>query len=130
MTSIPEFERRFTNELLPWQVSRKPFDFNQEFVSWIHRRYLPIALSKDAKEIERWQAMQWLNKARFGEERYEDALLQWHVFQAEAFKAEEADQQAQARRAELNSPDFDPNTPEAIAVRERVREMLKKQGLL
>ena len=130
MASIPEFERRFTNDLLPWQVSRGSFDFNQEFVSWIHRRYLPIALSKDSKEIERWQAMQWLNKARFGEERYEDALLQWHVFQAETLKAEDAEQERQARQAELNSPDFDPNTPEAIAARNSVREMLRKKGLL
>lgn len=130
MTSIPEFERRFTNQLLPWQLSRQPFHFHQEFVTWIHRRYLPIALSKDAKEIERWQAMQWLNKARFGEERYEDALLQWQVFQAERIKEQDAEQQRIERQAELNSPDFDPNTPEAIAARNSVREMLRNQGLL
>jgi hypothetical protein len=130
VVSPHEFERRFANELLPWQLSHQRNHFDQGFVDWIYRRYLPIALSKDASEIERWQAIQWINKAKFSEERREDALLQWDCYQAEQIKREDAEvSRAEKAQAEA-SEDFDPNSEAAIAARARVREALRRSGLL
>lgn len=130
MVHPQEFERRFTAELMPWQLSHARHHFDQGFVDWIWRRYLPVVLSKDAAEIERWQAIQWLNKAKFGEERLDDALLQWDCYQASLFKQEDAEAARAQRHEAKDSAEFDPNSPEAQAARERTRQMLKEKGLL
>ena len=130
MASPSEFERRFENELMPWQLSRQRNHFDQGFVDWIWRRYLPVALSKERGEIERWQAIQWINKSKFSEERREDALLQWDCYQADQIKREEAEAEGAKKSQVEASEDFDPNSPEAQAARERTRQMLKQAGLL
>lgn len=121
---LDAFAKRFQNggELLPWQVSSKPFDFDQGFVDFLHQKYLPVALSKERREIERWQAVQWLNKAKFEQERLEAAFLQWSLYQESLTGTT-----APVRSMPIEG--YDPATPEAIAARERARAMLRNQRL-
>lgn len=125
MNGLERFERRFQmgGELLPWQESHKPFDFNQSFVDWIHQRYLPVALGKEVREIERWQAVQWLNKAKFDQERLEVCFLQWMEFELRLRSA------CTDEVTEVETPVEDPSSPEAVEARERARELLRQRGL-
>jgi hypothetical protein len=128
--TLNDFERRFSQARFPWQASSRAFDFNQGFVDWIARHYLPTVLNKETAEIERWQAIQWINKAKYSEEREEDCMLQWFAYNAYLEKRTADAQAVSDSREEQNNADYDPNSPEALSARERMREMLKGMGML
>lgn len=131
MADLAKFEERFKSqgELLPWQKSTKPFDFDQGFVSFVHRNYLPKALDKEPRDVERWQATQWINKAKFNEERLEQVLLQWQLYLEEWERKHTPVPESEPAVESEERIEFDPNTPEAQAARERVKQDLRLRGL-
>ena len=66
---------RSGRELYPWELSRKKFDFDKQFVGHI-KKYL-----KD-KELpcELTDALAWLNRAEYDAERNDRATLLWMDF--------------------------------------------------
>ncbi len=75
-SSAEQCDRTF--EPLPWGSYHRP---DPDFLNYLLTVYLPTVPSFKDASLTLGHARQWLNKAKYDEQRRDDALIQWEAFQ-------------------------------------------------
>ncbi|MEM8604138.1 MAG: hypothetical protein AAGF24_09930 [Cyanobacteria bacterium P01_H01_bin.121] len=121
-SGIERFEALANGELLPWQKSNKPNDYNADFVTHI---WTWLKSMKPSASVPRADAIAYLNRGLFDQERQLTIQARWDEYQESLTAFKEAEQ-AKAQTV-LQQPD--PHSPESTAARRKAREFLQKRGL-
>jgi len=101
----------YEGRLEPWQKSNRRFDFDPGFVRHIVRYLRDRELPHETVD-----AMAWINKARFDEERNDLCHLQWMQYQI--------DQEPRERPA-LPTDNWPAGSPCPPEISESIRNLLK-----